>query len=138
MESEKQILEELQFVYNLSNSEMSIKKQELFFIEVTKKSRATFYRDRKAIGVKSQTRNFSYSLQNKKKCYFCNKKSQVIHHINGDRKENNSKNLIPLCRSCHNKIHRVLANCRKVARVSNVENDIFSKKKNNTIERGWD
>jgi hypothetical protein len=128
MESKKQILEELQFVFDLSKSDLSVKEQEEFFMNVCKKSRATFYRDRKVIGVNSQKRNFEYAMMKRKKCYFCEKKSQLIHHINQNKKDNNPKNIIPLCRSCHNKIHRVLVNCRKVAQVSSMKNDISTKK----------
>jgi len=39
-------------------------------------------------------------------CQLCGiKKDLCIHHIDYDKKNSNSNNLITLCRSCHNKIH---------------------------------
>jgi len=32
-------------------------------------------------------------------------RSLVVHHIDGNRDNNDLDNLIPLCRSCHRKIH---------------------------------
>jgi len=29
----------------------------------------------------------------------------VVHHINGDRSDNQLENLVPLCNSCHSKLH---------------------------------
>jgi len=29
-----------------------------------------------------------------------------VHHINGDREDNDPENLIPLCRQCHRRLHR--------------------------------
>lgn len=29
----------------------------------------------------------------------------VVHHLDGDRSNNNLDNLVPVCRSCHGKIH---------------------------------
>lgn len=29
----------------------------------------------------------------------------VVHHIDGDRENNRLRNLIPVCKSCHSKIH---------------------------------
>lgn len=32
----------------------------------------------------------------------------VVHHINGDRSDNGLENLVPLCGSCHKKVHRAV------------------------------
>ena len=44
----------------------------------------------------------------KQNIYFCLRKAKNIHHINQNRKDNNKENLLPLCKSCHTKIHRIL------------------------------
>lgn len=41
-----------------------------------------------------------------KKCNFCEKKREHIHHIDHDSKNNTLDNLMPLCRSHHSQIHR--------------------------------
>lgn len=39
-------------------------------------------------------------------CKFCDStQNVVVHHVDGDRDNNALENLIPVCRSCHNKIH---------------------------------
>lgn len=39
-------------------------------------------------------------------CLICDDDSNVsVHHINGDRSNNNILNLMPVCPSCHRKIH---------------------------------
>jgi hypothetical protein len=40
-----------------------------------------------------------------KECLFCKNKAENIHHADMDRTNNEKKNLIPLCMSCHKKIH---------------------------------
>jgi len=40
------------------------------------------------------------------KCRICNAtESVVIHHIDGDHANSSIENLLPVCRSCHMKIH---------------------------------
>lgn len=46
----------------------------------------------------------------KQKINVCNvcgtaEKDLVVHHINGDRTDNDLENLIPLCHTCHRKVH---------------------------------
>lgn len=36
----------------------------------------------------------------------------VVHHIDGNRKNNESENLIKICRSCHAKVHHLEKNFR--------------------------
>jgi len=41
-------------------------------------------------------------------CQFCGKKIEkhlIVHHIDYDKRNSNEDNLIPLCRSCHGKVH---------------------------------
>lgn len=41
-----------------------------------------------------------------KECARCEKNEEiVVHHRNGDRSDNRLENLIPLCTSCHGKVH---------------------------------
>lgn len=43
-----------------------------------------------------------------KECYFCEKKQQLtIHHIDGDKRNNNIENLQCLCKKCHFKAHKL-------------------------------
>ena len=44
----------------------------------------------------------------KKECIFCQKELEQIHHADLNPKNNNSKNLIPLCLKCHKKIHYLI------------------------------
>jgi hypothetical protein len=42
-------------------------------------------------------------------CYFCNSKKDLgIHHLDENRKNNNLKNLVVVCKSCHKKVHYIL------------------------------
>jgi len=45
-----------------------------------------------------------------KKCVHCKtyKKNMVIHHIDQNKRNNSSNNLMLVCRSCHTKIHNAL------------------------------
>jgi len=39
-------------------------------------------------------------------CNVCgSQESLVVHHINGDRNDNQLENLVPLCEDCHHEIH---------------------------------
>lgn len=45
------------------------------------------------------------------KCYICGEKENIdVHHIDGDRANNQLKNLIPVCRYCHIGIHKAREN----------------------------
>lgn len=40
-------------------------------------------------------------------CDACDSESNIeVHHITGDRTDNSLENLVPLCKSCHSKVHR--------------------------------
>ena len=41
-------------------------------------------------------------------CDICNSPEDVVHHIDGDRSNNNIENLVPLCNACHGKVHRAV------------------------------
>lgn len=45
-----------------------------------------------------------------KPCEKCNCASELIHHKDGNRKNNKRINLMPVCYSCHAKIHGKLTN----------------------------
>jgi len=39
-------------------------------------------------------------------CHVCESTNDIrVHHIDGDRENNEIANLIPLCRTCHAKVH---------------------------------
>lgn len=84
------------------------------FKELTGYSRRTFfsfkYFLRKGETYKTSYRRVIKTIQD---CYFCPKKSQVIHHINLDRNDSTIDNLLPLCNSCHTKIHLVCAKMKQ-------------------------
>ena len=41
--------------------------------------------------------------------------SLTVHHIDGDRSNNSLDNLIPLCNSCHRKVHNTCAYSGRIA-----------------------
>lgn len=45
---------------------------------------------------------------NSKECVFCNQPRNIIHHLDLDRKNNDRNNLLPVCSSCHYKIHYLI------------------------------
>lgn len=46
-------------------------------------------------------------------CQMCGKKGKMdVHHIDGDYQNNSSDNLMIICRSCHNKIHKTNNVCK--------------------------
>lgn len=51
-------------------------------------------------------------------CIRCNEKSTLIHHADGNSKNNKPQNLIPLCIICHGIFHKVL-NKKKLTKRSN-------------------
>jgi len=41
------------------------------------------------------------------RCMYCGSGEKIeVHHKNGDRNDNRLRNLIPLCKKCHRKLHR--------------------------------
>jgi len=52
-------------------------------------------------------------------CNICNSEENVVaHHIDGNRTNNDLDNLIPLCRSCHGKVHSSARHGESVDRLS--------------------
>lgn len=46
-------------------------------------------------------------------CKICGATKKIdIHHIDKDRTNNNIKNLLPICKSCHSKIHNQILNIK--------------------------
>jgi len=101
-------LEDLHLVKELSKTKKEVQEQERIFIEKAKRHRATFYRYRKKLGIRAKIKPFKYKLKEIGICYFCLRKATEIHHINQNTKDNRQENLLPLCKGCHTKIHRVL------------------------------
>lgn len=102
------IMNNLNLIKELNELKIPVKEQEKIFIKKTKHHRATFYRYRKKLGIRAYSTPFKYSGKDLGICYFCLKKAKNIHHINQNRGDNRKENLLPLCKSCHTKIHRVL------------------------------
>ncbi len=42
------------------------------------------------------------------KCYFCGEETNVVHHIDTLKSNHVTSNLLPLCSSCHPKLHHVI------------------------------
>lgn len=115
MDMTTQKIKDLEIVRELAeNKDKPVKEQEKGFKEKTGKSRATFFRRRRELGLVDKSRRrqkeeFKYNgTKEVIKCYFCYRNAKLTHHINEDKKDNREENLIPLCKSCHNKIHRII------------------------------
>jgi len=54
------------------------------------------------------TRNKSYmNVKNGGACFSCNSTENLnVHHLNGNKRQNNKHNLILLCAQCHKNIHK--------------------------------
>jgi hypothetical protein len=104
----------------LNGSKFLSKSQtEELFKEKFKRSIATYYRwlkdstknnveciDVKEQKIKVEKIRFKFKF-NGEVCYFCLAESKIFHHIDMNRKNNNTENLIPLCVSCHLKLHQI-------------------------------
>ena len=59
------------------------------------------------------SRWFCYVHFIRKKCCMCNAKKDLMkHHLDDNHKNNESKNIFIVCRSCHSKIHNVVLNMK--------------------------
>lgn len=58
-------------------------------------------------------RMIAYMIEEREKvCEICGSKQNVdVHHKDGNYRNNTSKNLVLVCRSCHNKLHRQKSVC---------------------------
>ena len=65
-------------------------------------------------GAHESARKIVYLIENREKvCEICGSKVNVdIHHKDGNHQNNDSKNLMLVCRSCHNKLHRQKSVCK--------------------------
>ena len=108
-------MNDLYIVKYLAETNKTIQEQEQEFINRTKKCRATFYRYRQILKLRSNKKKFNYKLKNKGICYFCLRMATIIHHINENNKDNRKENRLPLCKSCHTKIHLIYKSYFKVA-----------------------
>ncbi len=66
--------------------------------------------------------------QFKNQCVVCGKKTIIIHHKNKNKKDNRLKNLMPICRSCHNKIHGFIYRKRARPIVNTILNEMILNK----------
>lgn len=49
-------------------------------------------------------------------CKVCGSDEDIhVHHVNGDREDNSIENLMPLCISCHMKVHRGVDQSEEIA-----------------------
>ena len=63
-------------------------------------------------GNPSSARTMARSRKAKGICEKCGKADgRDVHHINGNPQDNRQKNLMRICRSCHNKTHRTKGSC---------------------------
>jgi hypothetical protein len=102
------LMDNLNSIKDLNELKIPVKEQEKIFIEKTKHHRATFYRYRKKLGIRAYSKSFKYNGKDLGICYFCLKKAVITHHINQNKQDNKKENLLPLCKGCHTKIHKVL------------------------------
>ena len=124
--SKKEIIKKLMICEDLIKSRMTVREQIGEWIGMNCGSARTFFNYKKVLLQQkpelqkyAPLRTFVFKNKINQDCYFCTKKGEVIHHINENREDNSSENLMALCRSCHNKIHRfyngyflkVKANC---------------------------
>jgi len=49
-------------------------------------------------------------------CCKCGRQFVQIHHIDEDRTNNDSDNLIPLCKLCHDEVHSTVPMARKITK----------------------
>ena len=61
-------------------------------------------------GLGSYKKVFDERFRYKKCCAMCGADEFVIHHMDGNRKNNDIDNLVPLCRPCHSKWHEIHKN----------------------------
>lgn len=55
-------------------------------------------------GKKGNLRADKYN--NMKECEMCNEEAVALHHIDRNNKNDKPKNLLPVCKKCHYKLHR--------------------------------
>lgn len=44
-------------------------------------------------------------MQNQNRCIICDAQKDAVHHVNGNDEDNAEKNRVPVCSSCHSRIH---------------------------------
>ena len=106
---------DLEIVQELSKSGKPIEEQLNEFKQKTGKEKATFYRYKRFLSGKAETLADSPSYKVLKeytkefKCYFCGTIKEIrVHHRDGNTNNNVVENILPLCSSCHAKLHHIL------------------------------
>ena len=104
------------YAKELSEKDIPVIEQETKFCEIFGCSRATFYNYRKRLNLREREPQRESKIPSPKKdlCYFCFSETQIIHHINMDRNNNEQSNLLPLCYGCHQKLHRIYESLKKL------------------------
>jgi hypothetical protein len=70
-------------------------------------------------------------------CILCSSERHIdVHHINGDKTDYSASNLVPLCKSCHKKVHNAISRLIPedvfIAAFESVEAEIKSRNKAGT------
>lgn len=88
---------------------LSVSSQVKLFKIRTGRSRRTFFSTKYLIanGKKQSYTKYGEIDPQYRKCFFCRRKSYAVHHIDMDRNNNKTTNLITLCASCHQKLHGI-------------------------------
>ncbi len=93
------------FVKEIMNSSLTKQQQYNLFKEKTGTSKRNFQRYKRELLGKGKE---SYRKYIKDLCLFCQTNNNlIVHHLDKNRKNNLENNLITLCSSCHNKLHKI-------------------------------
>ena len=98
-----------------SKTGVSVLNQSKLFKKNTGYSRRTFFQLKYYAnnGKKQNYASYSEIAYIYRKCWFCSRKSKVVHHIDENRNNNKSSNLIALCMPCHVKLHNIYSKLKR-------------------------